>query len=93
MLRRMRNGAPILMLIAAALTGAPAIAQAIPHRVASINLCTDQLLLALADPAQIASLSPYARDPALPISPIAPRRSRKTAAPARTSSSSMPISS
>lgn len=30
--------------------------------IASINLCTDQLLLALADPAQIVGLSPYARD-------------------------------
>lgn len=33
-------------------------------RFASINLCTDQLLLALADPEQILGLSPYARDPA-----------------------------
>lgn len=32
-------------------------------RIASINLCTDQLLLPLADPNQIAGLSPYARDP------------------------------
>lgn len=31
-------------------------------RFASINLCTDQLLLTLADPAQILGLSPYARD-------------------------------
>jgi len=31
-------------------------------RVASINLCTDQLLLALADPEQIVGLSPYSRD-------------------------------
>jgi iron complex transport system substrate-binding protein len=31
-------------------------------RLASINLCTDQLLLTLADPAQIVGLSPYARD-------------------------------
>ena len=30
----------------------------------SINLCTDQLLLALADPDQIKGLSPFARDPA-----------------------------
>jgi iron complex transport system substrate-binding protein len=34
-----------------------------PPRVASINLCTDQLLVTLADPAQILGLSPYARDP------------------------------
>jgi iron complex transport system substrate-binding protein len=33
-------------------------------RVVSINMCTDQLLLALADPPQILGLSPYARDPA-----------------------------
>jgi iron complex transport system substrate-binding protein len=32
--------------------------------VASINLCTDQLLMTLADPEQILGLSPYARDPA-----------------------------
>lgn len=36
-----------------------------PARVASINMCTDQLLLALADPEQIAGLGPYARDPRL----------------------------
>jgi iron complex transport system substrate-binding protein len=36
---------------------------ALPPRVASINLCTDQLLLALADPGQIVGLSPYAGDP------------------------------
>ena len=33
-------------------------------RFASINLCTDQLLMTLADPPQILGLSPYARDPA-----------------------------
>ena len=33
-------------------------------RIASINLCTDQLLMTLADPVQILGLSPYARDPA-----------------------------
>ncbi len=32
-------------------------------RFASINLCTDQLLMTLADPEQILGLSPYARDP------------------------------
>lgn len=31
-------------------------------RIASINVCTDQLLMQLADPAQIAGLSPYSRD-------------------------------
>jgi iron complex transport system substrate-binding protein len=33
-------------------------------RIASINTCTDQLLLTLADPAQILGLSPFSRDPA-----------------------------
>jgi iron complex transport system substrate-binding protein len=33
-------------------------------RIASINVCTDQLLLALADGEQIAGLSPYSRDAA-----------------------------
>lgn len=35
-----------------------------PQRIVSINACADQLLLALADPAQIAALSIYATDPA-----------------------------
>ncbi|CUU41738.1 corrinoid ABC transporter substrate-binding protein [Blastochloris viridis] len=34
-------------------------------RVVSINMCTDQLVLALADPDQILALSVYARDPML----------------------------
>ncbi|WP_246205721.1 ABC transporter substrate-binding protein [Microvirga arsenatis] len=34
-----------------------------PRQVASLNLCTDQLVLALADHSQIASLSRLARDP------------------------------
>jgi iron complex transport system substrate-binding protein len=34
-----------------------------PQRFASINLCTDQLLVTLADPDQILGLSPYARIP------------------------------
>jgi iron complex transport system substrate-binding protein len=33
-------------------------------RIASINVCTDQLLMTLADPPQILGLSPYSRDPA-----------------------------
>jgi iron complex transport system substrate-binding protein len=36
-----------------------------PSRIASINLCADNLLMALADPDQIAALSPYAVDPTL----------------------------
>lgn len=38
-----------------------------PKRVVSFNLCADQLLLALADPAQIAALSPYATDDTLSV--------------------------
>ncbi|ALA17222.1 Fe3+-hydroxamate ABC transporter substrate-binding protein [Chelatococcus sp. CO-6] len=37
-------------------------AEAPPARVVSLNLCADQLLLALADRGQIASLSPLSRD-------------------------------
>ena len=44
-----------------ALAAVPARAQA-PQRVASANLCADQLLMALADDTQIASLSPLSRD-------------------------------
>src|SRR5215213_1856598 len=36
-----------------------------PRRVVSFNQCGDQLVLALADPEQIAGLSPYAADPSL----------------------------
>lgn len=38
-----------------------------PRRVVSFNLCADQLVLVLADPEQIAGLSPYAADPALSV--------------------------
>ena len=34
-----------------------------PQRIASFNLCADQLVVALADPSQIVGLSPYASDP------------------------------
>jgi iron complex transport system substrate-binding protein len=40
----------------------PAVAVDLP-RIASMNVCTDQLLLTLADPGQIVGLSRYARDP------------------------------
>ena len=39
-------------------------ASAAPRRVASLNLCTDELLLALAAPGQIASVTHLAQDPA-----------------------------
>lgn len=49
-------------ILAAALLAGPAMAA--PQRIVSINACADQLLLALADPEQIAALSLYATDPA-----------------------------
>lgn len=42
-------------------------AETAPRRVVSFNLCADQLVVALADPGQIAGLSPYASDPALSV--------------------------
>ncbi len=45
------------------LAASPASAEAVT-RIASINVCTDQLLLALANPEQIVGLSPYSRDTA-----------------------------
>jgi iron complex transport system substrate-binding protein len=42
---------------------APVAAQSVPDRIVSINMCTDQLLLDLARPEQIAGLSPFAADP------------------------------
>ena len=57
---RMRWIALLLLLTTPAST-APALADA-PRRVVSFNLCADQLVLALADPEQIAGLSPYAAD-------------------------------
>jgi iron complex transport system substrate-binding protein len=49
---------------ALALLGA-APAPAVPKRVVSLNMCADQLLVALADPGQIAALTEWARDPQL----------------------------
>jgi iron complex transport system substrate-binding protein len=36
-----------------------------PRRIVSFNICADQLAVTLADPGQIAGLSPYATDPTL----------------------------
>lgn len=49
------------------LSGHVAHADGAPRRVVSFNLCADQLLLALADPGQIAGLSPYAVNPVLSV--------------------------
>ncbi|HEV2564365.1 MAG TPA: ABC transporter substrate-binding protein [Microvirga sp.] len=54
----------VLLVCLACILGA-AEAHAKPQRVASLNLCTDQLLLALADRSQIAALSRLARDPSV----------------------------
>nr|WP_184253657.1 ABC transporter substrate-binding protein [Rhodopseudomonas rhenobacensis] len=52
-----------------------AAAQPLP-RIASTNVCTDQLLMTLADPAQIIGLSPYSRDPAQSFAAAEARRYR-----------------
>lgn len=57
-----RSFLAICGLVASAVAQA---APATPGRVVSLNLCTDQLLLWLARPDQIASLSPLARDASL----------------------------
>jgi iron complex transport system substrate-binding protein len=61
-----RLGLPFLSIAVAtfAMFGglvAPALASALP-RIASMNVCTDQLLIPLADPEQILGLSRYSRD-------------------------------
>ena len=61
--RESRWAAALIALLLGA-GGLPSLHAAELPRLASINLCTDQLLVTLADPAQILGLSPYARDPA-----------------------------
>src|SRR5436190_19398487 len=56
---RMRPFVFLLFIAIAAQAAEP------PRRVVSFNQCGDQLVLALADPEQIAGLSPYAADPSL----------------------------
>ena len=65
---------PRLWLTAAALLLAATPLAARPERVVSINLCTDQLLMALADPGQIAAVSTIASDPSLSAVAEAARR-------------------
>lgn len=52
------------LALAAPVAAACAAAPAPPRRVASLNLCTDELLLALAAPDQIVSVTHLAQDPA-----------------------------
>ena len=61
----MQKLAGILGIVAFLLPATARATDAVPHRVVSINLCADELLLALADTGQIASLSTYATDPEL----------------------------
>ncbi|MBB5714386.1 iron complex transport system substrate-binding protein [Sphingomonas aerophila] len=58
-MRRLFALAFLMLLGAAPPVGAP------PHRIVSLNLCADQLLVALADPGQIAALTDLSRDPAM----------------------------
>ena len=52
-----------ILITAAAGASAAAAAPRPPARIVSLNLCADQYLLALADPAQIVALTRFARDP------------------------------
>jgi iron complex transport system substrate-binding protein len=45
-----------------------------PRRIASFNVCADQLVMALADPDQIVGLSPYASDPNISVMADTARR-------------------
>lgn len=63
-LRPVRRPARLASLLLA-LLAAPAAAEETVPRVMSLNVCTDQLVLALADPGQILSLSELADDPDL----------------------------
>jgi iron complex transport system substrate-binding protein len=51
--------------VAIACSGGPAGAEPFPRRIVSINLCTDELLMGLAAPSQIAAVSLVASNPTL----------------------------
>ncbi|HZP21200.1 MAG TPA: ABC transporter substrate-binding protein [Bauldia sp.] len=77
----------MLVRIALLLLGISALvwpATANPQRIVSINLCTDELLLRLADPAQIAALSTYATDERLSFLATEAKAFRHDAADAET---------
>jgi iron complex transport system substrate-binding protein len=57
----------LAMLIGACGFAGRSQAQDAPRHIVSFNLCGDQLLVALADPGQIAGLSPYAANAALSV--------------------------
>jgi iron complex transport system substrate-binding protein len=52
-------------LAAATVAASPTMSMERPARVVSLNMCTDQLLLDLAQPDQIAGLSPFAGNPSM----------------------------
>lgn len=52
----------IVVALAVAVAPMPAAAEEAPRRIVSLNLCADQLLLALAEPERIVALSPNAQD-------------------------------
>lgn len=52
-------------VVLAAVTSSGALAGSRPQRIVSLNLCSDQYLLALADPEQIAGLTHNATDPTM----------------------------
>jgi iron complex transport system substrate-binding protein len=56
-----RTMTAVLVLVVAALDTAAA--SDTPRRIASFNLCADQLVVTLADPEQIVGLSPYGSEP------------------------------
>jgi iron complex transport system substrate-binding protein len=56
-----RSVAVAAFAMLAGLSSAPALAGGLP-RIASMNVCTDQMLVTLADPAQILGLSRFSRD-------------------------------
>jgi iron complex transport system substrate-binding protein len=62
-MQRRRSNTTLALLAGIAMSvGFGGAVQAAGPRIASINVCTDQLLLTLADPDQILGLSPYSRD-------------------------------
>ena len=73
--------AGVIALFVAATAGAAA---AGPSRIVSINLCADELLVALADPGQVAALSITATDPRLSYVAEAAKAYRHDAAEAET---------
>lgn len=55
---------PLLLALMLAVAG---VAEAAPKRIVSLNVCADQLLIALADKQQITALTSNARDPAFSV--------------------------